>query len=373
MSSTSRFLTYDGKTLEVSKSIVTNIYNSRLRAETKVELLKQIALPKNYRHYNEIIGLPTSRITNKPSPITWYQEQYHDDIQKYHHELINKTRKGAFTEGGIRSISLNCFDRYAGHDVIMAAGNAVSIIKEIMIRFDELFKDRRQEDGGKYAFKDLANNKWTHDEIITKFKTGSNLEIEFFNDTRLFGFAVSKQGQRQTFRGPDDTICIFLTEAAHMGMNDDSSVFTALEPNLANRDDGDLIYESTPNGQRGTYHDYCNQWKQKYGLLINQPFPTKINENKAMLAKREEVFKATGWNYREIPYKWAVEAGVVSQKFIEFQKNNPNVDFDQEYDTKFTTSKMAAFDELKPENYLPEGYQRLNLDDILEGKDVKIF
>ncbi len=367
-----RIITPDGQALEVSKTIASTIYNSRLKAETKVELMKQIALPRNYKNYNEIIGLPVSRITNKPNPITWYQEQYHDDIQKYHHELINKTRKGAFTEAAIRSISLNCFDRYAGHDVIMAAGNAVSIIKEVMIRFDELFKDRRHPDGGKYAFKDLANNKWTHDEIITNFKTGSQLEIEIFNDTRLHGFAVSKQGQRQTFRGPDDTVCIFLTEAGHVGMSDDSSVFTALEPNLANRDDGDLIYESTPNGQRGTYHDYCNQWKQKYGLLINDPFPTVIKENKVQLAKREEVFKATGWNYREIPYKWAVEAGVVSQKFIQFQKNNPNVDFDQEYDAKFTTSKMAAFDSLTEENYLPTGYQRINLDDILAGKDVTI-
>lgn len=329
-------------------------------------------IPTDYTDYNQMIGLPISRITNKPAPITWYQKQYHDDIQKYHHQLVNKTRKGAFTEAAIRSISLNCFARYAGHDIIMAAGNEVSIIKEILVRFDELFKDRRHDDG-KYAFKDSAGNKWMHDEIVRRFTKSGNLELNLIGDTNIFGYAVSKQGQRQTFRGPDDTICIFLTEAAHIGMNDDSSVFTALEPNLANRDDGDLIYESTPNGQRGTYYDYCNLWKQKYGLLINTPFPTKIHENKTELAKRDKVFRETGWNYREIPFQWAVNAGVASKKFIEFQQKNSTIDFDQEYDAKFTTSKMAAFDPLTEDNYLPADYKRLDLDAILRGEDVQIF
>jgi len=330
-------------------------FERELDKQTKSEKSGPL-IPTDFIKYNQMIGLPISRLTAEPAPITWYQEQYHKDIQKYHHQLVNKTRKGAFTEAAIRSISLNCFYRYSGHDIIMAAGNEVSIIKDIMVRFDELFKDRRQKDGSKYAFQDSAGNKWKHNEIVKRFTKSSKLEMDLINDTHIFGYAVSKQGQRQTFRGPDNTVCIFLTEAAHFGMSDDSSVFTALEPNLANRDDGDLIYESTPNGQRGTYHDYCNQWKQKYGLLINDPFPTVIKESKAQLAKRDDVFKQTGWNYREIPYKWGVEAGVISKKFIEFQKSNPNVNFDQEYDAKFTTSKMAAFDPLTEDNYLPERY-----------------
>lgn len=370
-----RILTATGEVHEVSKNIVRKIYENTLRAETTPEELTRIALPRDFTRYNDIIGLPISRITNKPAPLTWYQIEYHNDIQTYHHEIVNKTRKGAFTEAAIRSISLNCFDRYAGHDIIMAAGNDVDTIRQIMIRFDELFKDKRHPEDGdkKYAFRDLAGNRWTHNEIIRRFTKGSKLEMELPDDTRVFGFAVSKQGKRQSFRGPDDTIAVFLTEAAHMGMEDDSSVFSALEPNLANRVDGDLIYESTPNGQRGTYFDYCSDWKIAYGLqTVNTPFPTQKKENREMLKKRLDAFKKTGWNYREIPYTWALEAGVVSESYIDFQKKNPRIDFEQEYNTKFTTSKMAAFDELVPENYLDDSEKLIDMEAILRGEDISL-
>lgn len=296
---------------------------------------RDLGFPLDFQTFNKMIGFPLNRNLDTPQEMAWFQIQYHDDIQKYHREEINKTRKGGFTESVCRSFALNAFDRYMGHDCMVVAGNELRIAKEILLRFDELFWDKRHDDGGKYAFKDLNGNKWTHDELIRKANFGQEPTVEFRNDTRVFSFAASKQGKRQSFRGPDDIIAIFVSEAAHTGMEDDYPLVNALEPNLANRDNGDIIYESTPNGKRGFFYDRAQLAKK-----IMDRNPTLQDEELCEL-----LVKTLGWNYREYPYTLAVDAGIISKKFIENTKKDVNVDFEQEYNCAFTTTRKATFDE----------------------------
>lgn len=296
---------------------------------------KDLGFPLDFQNYNEMIGWPLNRNIDKPQQMAWFQLLYHYDIQQYHREQINKTRKGGFTETVDRSVALNVFDRYLGHDFMVVAGNELRIAKEIIIRFDELFKDKPQADGAKYAFKDPYGNKWHHDDLIRKANFGQEPLVEFFNDTRVFGFAASKQGQRQSFRGPDDIIGIFVSEAAHTGMSDDYPLVNALEPNLANRDYGDIIYESTPNGKRGFFYDRAMRCE----AVLNQ-YQFATDEERC-----QKLMELVGWNYRVFPYTVALDVGIISQKFIDHAKKDPEVDFEQEYMCKFTTTKKATFDE----------------------------
>lgn len=270
----------------------------------------------DFLKFNDLVGNPINKLTGQPQPMTWYQLQYHECIQTYHKIIVNKARKIGATEAAIRSIAFNCFHRYAGHDVMIIAGNEMRIAKEILLRFNQLFEDKTHQDGI-YSFKE-NRNVWQYSDLIRKANFGQDPIVEFRNDTRVFCFPASKQGRSQSFRGTDDVICAFVSEAAHTGMTDDQPIMNALEPNLAQRDDGDLILESTPNGKTGFFYNY---WTD----AISGKLPS---------------WKCLQWNWQP-----GVQAGILSDKFIKEERQNVRIDFEQEYNCKFTSSRTAAFTE----------------------------
>jgi len=122
-------------------------------------------------------------------------------------------------------------------------------------------------------------------------------------------------------------------------MKKDQAIMNALEPNLANRDDGDFIMESTPNGRRGFFFDYWNETmkklKQLYGLTSEKQLLAKLWKDLNASSKID--WYPLMWDYTEgIRYK------VVSEKYLEIQKQNPKIDFDQEYCCSFTSSYTQA-------------------------------
>lgn len=285
------------------------------KCATRSDVTKNYGFPIDFKEFNKMIGYPITRNTNKQVPMTPYQIEYHDIIQKYHKVIVNKSRKIGITESSIRSIALNCFHRYAGHDIVIIAGNELKIAQEILLRFYELFQDK--PDLG-YAFKH-GGIKWKKSDLIRRVSThGQHPIVEFRNGTRVFCFAASRSGQSQSFRGPDDVICILFSEAAHTGMKEDQPIMNALEPNLANRDDADLILESTPNGKRGFFYNYWMDIKDD---------------------------KMKGWHHVEWDYHHGLKYGVLSKKFLAQQKANPRIDFLQEYCCKFTSTVSGIFKE----------------------------
>jgi len=52
---------------------------------------------------------------------------------------------------------------------------------------------------------------------------------------------------------------VYISEAAHINMLDDSKVYDALHPNIANIENADFIIESTPNGRRGFFWDLWDE------------------------------------------------------------------------------------------------------------------
>lgn len=285
-------------------------------------LTTDVSIPNDFQQFCEMLGYPQNRNTGESQKMTDYQLEYDYAINNYHKVIVNKSRKLGATESAIRSIAKNVFGRYAGHDVMIVAGNQLNIAREILKRFDELFFEDPKT-GHVFKTPDADGNLWSRNELIRKTSINSQFPvIEFRNDTRVFCFAASKSGKSQTFRGPDDTICIFLSEAAHVGMVEDGPLMTALAPNLANRDNADFIMESTPNGRRGFYYNY---WM----------------DTQAKIQAGEE----SSWYPLEWDYTFGLAAKVLSKKFIEQQKNDVEVDFAQEYCCKFTSTKTAAFDE----------------------------
>lgn len=323
----------------------------------------QARFTNNFILFNRMIGNPISKITGVQQDMAEFQDDYHQAIQVWHTVEYNKSRKLGATETWNRSCGLNCFDRYEGHDVMFIAGNEVKVASEILLRFDELFRDRNQPDGY-YAFREFEpefeeelekgvsfeelqkhGTKIHHDEIIRRANFGQNPIVEFKNDTRCMAFAASRQEKAQSFRGADDTIAAFVSEAAHTGMKNDQPIMTALEPNLAQRDDGDLILESTPNGRRGFFFNY---WKETMRVLSeyfhipvteHQNLVNKIN---AMWKHGQEITVDVDWWPLMTDYTYGLKHHILSQKYIDKQKRNGKLDFDQEYCCKFTSTYTQA-------------------------------
>ncbi len=301
---------------------------------------KDLGLPTDFKEFNTLIGNPLNRNTGLPQEVTPYQIKNHMLVQEFHKLMELKSRKIGSTEGFNRSIAMNCFDRYLQHDVMFVAGNELNVAREILIRFHELFQNKSNLG---YAFEDNYGNKWKEEELIRRTSIyGSHPILEFRNDTRVFCFAASKQGKSQTFRGPDDVICILFSEAAHTGMLEDQPIMNALQPNLANRDDADFIMETTGNGKRGFFYNY---W---------------IDSLEG---------KLPGWERVMWDYTYGIRYGVLSEKFIEEEKTNPRLDFLQEYCCKFTSTRTAAFSE-DDLNYLSDDEEVLDLRTLLGKESV---
>src|SRR5437660_220546 len=129
------------------------------------------------------------------------------------------------------------------------------------------------------------------------------MTYEYFNGTKVSTYPASAEA----VRGPERVICVFYDEAAFAQQLDDSKVYDALKPNLANTN-GDFIIVSTPNGRRGIFYD---------------------------LWESGEFFKL------EIPYTRA-QGDLLSKEFINKEKKDTRIDFEQEYNCKFTTIRNAA-------------------------------
>lgn len=262
--------------------------------------------------------------------MTQYQIDYAAAINKYHRVVVNKTKKGGFTDAFLRHVAHQLFYRYAGHEVMLVAGNKEPIARDVMNRLYELFENGITDDNDTH---------WTREQLITNF-TKSPLVMKFFNGTTIIGSTASKSGKSSSFRGYSDVCAWFITEAAFTGVNDDYPILNGLTSLTANREDGDMILESTPNGRSGFFYDLSFDASNK----LQNKFEVGSN----------------GFYYCEWDYHHAVDAGVISASFIEEEKKNPRIDFEQEYCCAFTSSSNAAFAPLEPGNFQEEDVEDLS-------------
>lgn len=320
-----------------------------------------MGFPTDIINFRRMIGNPYSKVRKQFQDMAPFQVDYHEAIQDYHWVIPLKSRKIGATDTAITSFALNTFDRYVGHDVMIVAGNELRIAKEILLRFYEFFEDKEHDDGQHYAFRQIepelleAGYTWQEaqakgqryhlKDFIRSVRLSQEPTIEFTNDTRHFAFAASKQEKSQSFRGTDDVISILVSEAAHTGMKLDQSIMNALEPNLAQRDDADFILESTGNGRRGFYFKY---W-QNIMKDLSKKFGIRIDKHQQIVDQLHNLWRSgkkmpdkLDWFPLMWDYKIGLQEGILSQKFIDKELRNPEIDFSQEYCAAFTSTYTSA-------------------------------
>ena len=220
-----------------------------------------------------------------------YQIDYFDAWQKHHKLILNKSRKIGATETALRIIAYNCLrGNYSGHRVMIVAGNKQDVANRFIQRFKSLFTN---------GFTDLTGKEYTYEDIITKEDSKSCLVNNAY---------VQAYPSNESVRGEENVKCVFMSECAFINLIDDTKVYNALHPNVANISDADFIMESTPNGKRGFF------W-------------TNYDANS---------------EYHKLDQPYTVSLGMLlDEEFIKKEKANPKIDFEQEYCCLLYTSDAA--------------------------------
>lgn len=252
---------------------------------------------KSFKLFNRTVGNPIHPATSQRTDIFDYQEVYERAWNKHHKLLLNKSRKIGATETALRIILYNCMNgTYKSHHrVMIVAGNNQDVANRFLARFINII--------GK-GFNDLDGKWWDKDDIFIEYQSSKT--------TLYNGIHIQAYPANESVRGEENVICVFLSESAFINLNDDSKVYNAVHPNVANIGHADFVMESTPNGKRGFF------WS----------LYTTENE----------------YHKLEQPYQVAM-GKLLDEPTIQNEKKNPTIDFEQEFCCKFTTSLSAAFKE----------------------------
>jgi hypothetical protein len=179
---------------------------------------------------------------------------------------------------------------------MIVAGNKQEVANRFIERFIAIFGKGFTDESGKW---------WSIDDIIIERKSS---KIKMWN-----GIIIQAYPSNESVRGEENVICVFMSECAFINLLDDSKVYNALHPNVANIGHADFIMESTPNGKRGFFWElYTDPGNEYYKL--EQPYTRAMGQ-------------------------------LLDEETVINEKNNPKIDFQQEYNCAFTTSLSAAFKE----------------------------
>lgn len=272
-------------------------------------LVNNHTIPKlpidDFVKFNEIIGLPKHPATLIPSPLLPHQIIIRNTVREHHRTIVNKSRKIGSTETHLRIIAEGCYNQYMGHNGIIVFGNRQNEANRKLDEFDTLFHN---------PWTDLNNKKWTYGDLVMSKKAN---RMELYSGVTIETYPA----EPTALRGPSNVKFVLFSETAHINRLSDIAVYTAVHPLMANDDTADFMLESTPNGKRGFFHN----------LFVGENEYTKL----------------------EFPYQVAMGT-LLTEKFIESEKYNQEIDFEQEYCCKFTTTYGSVFKDTDIQTYIPQ-------------------
>lgn len=264
------------------------------------EVVEQKVIPSDFEEFNKLIGLPKHPATLQEMPLMPYQlgfvNQISDDRNGLYH--INKSRQIGVTELILRVIAYHSFFKYKGGRILIIAGTREKTAAKIMQRFKQLF----------------YNIPWTVED------SRNVLHIKLVNGTEIEALPSNSEA----IRGDTKIKAIFVDEAAHFRLQDDSVVIDALEP-VVFTNKSDLFLVSTPNGRRGFFYS---------------------------ISESQNEFHKIRWDYTcAIGY-------IYSKDDIKKELQRNDIDTEQEYMCQFTTTRSAIFGD----NFAEENYEEEMLD-----------
>lgn len=250
---------------------------------------EEAPLPKEWRQFNEFIGLPLFPDTRLPGPLLSYQ----DDIGTCRHKelIINKSNKIGVTETVLReAVYRGTVGDCVGYQMALGAQDYPLAMRNLK-RLTRIFRENPN-----------LNAKVRWDRTNQK-------SLETWDGTYYFVLPRNAPSGR----GWDLLKWAFGDEAAHHGLLDDSDYPLAIETRLANTD-GYSRWVSTPHGQRGFFYQ------------------------KAVAAKEGKIIA----KYMELPYYVAV-GKLFTQDWVDrMRQKMSSAEFAQEFECAFNPTRGNA-------------------------------
>ncbi len=242
--------------------------------------------------FSHKVGLPEHPATLQPMKFMPHQDDLvkqalSEKHMKFH---VNKSRQIGLTEICLRIIQYQVFHKYEGGRVMIIAGTREKTTKKVMGRLKQLFKPI------------MGTLEGNSNDLLIKLKNGSEIE--------------GLPSNSEAIRGDTKIKAIFVDEAAHFGLVDDSVVLDAIEP-IVMTNKSDLFLVSTPRGQRGFFYD------------IN------ISEN----------------DYKKLHYDFNNAIGwIYTKEEMDEELKRTDIDVDQEYRCQFTSARNSIFGVINDES-----------------------
>ncbi len=213
--------------------------------------------------------------------VAFYKTTVSSRRRKFH---INKSRQIGFTELVLRILQYEAFHKYKNYRLLIIAGTREKTTKKIIARMYKLFA-----------------------EIEFTIEEHSDLIIKLRNGTVIEGLPASSD----SIRGDTKIKAIFVDEAAHFNLVDDSVVMDAVMP-IVRTNKSDLFLISTPRGRRGFFYN------------VDEGEPDK--------------------SFHKLKYPiWTAVGTIYTKQEAKDMLADPTVDADQEYLNKYTTSRSSVF------------------------------
>ena len=286
----------------------------------KEQKISQIRVPIDPKEFYNKLGPLDHQTTHQPvTNLTKYQIDAWRDAFKHKYRLIIKSQKIGLTT----SCLMEDFQR-----AILPSSHPLSCRgKEILI-IAQTFDMAKEH---LYTLRKIIMNSSFKDFLIT-IPTSFLLKTETTKASVLF-IANPENPNKPTriiARGPRASSIWSWKEVKHIHMSDivatnqidDSQLFGAAFSRLANTD-GSLLIETPPIGQRG------------YVWEIYKQSTLEDDEN----------FEAGKFHLRKIPAAEAVFAGVISQKFLDQEKERRGILYAQLYECEFVNPFNTWYDD----------------------------
>ncbi len=233
--------------------------------------------------------MPQHPTTLQPMQYMSHQIQFvnyltKDNRQKKIH--VNKSRQTGFTEIVLRTIQYLSFNKYARGKIMIISCTREKTSKKIMQRFKLLFEN-----------------------IPQYIKSSNDLVTELTNDTIIEALPSNSEA----IRGYTKIKCVFIDEAAHFEMVDDSAVIDAIRP-IIMTNKSDFFMISTPNGPQGFFHSIEKDSSNDYHLMK--------------------------------PNIWSAVGVIYSKEEAEVELLKIDVDVEKEYLNQYTTDRDSIFEKI---------------------------
>ncbi|MEX0639788.1 MAG: hypothetical protein WD183_02070 [Nitrosopumilaceae archaeon] len=277
------------------------IFNSDLESK-----LVDLNIPKDPQEFYQDLGLLKHPKTNQPViQLTPYQYSIWNNGYKFKYRLTIKSQKVGITTSSLMEDFQKAVTTCRGKEILVIAQN-------LQLARDHLYTLRKMIKGSKKYSQfliDKPTNLLFRDEVskitVIFIRNPDNLN----KPTRIIGLGP-REGSVWSWK---EVAHIHMSDVAASDQLDDSGLFGAVFSRLANTD-GTLHIETPPRGQRGKI------WE--------------IYQN------NEAQFKVT-----EVPATEAVKGGLITQEFLDAEKQRLGTLYGQYYECAFLNPFNTWYDD----------------------------